>query len=296
MSFNTDGSAATDCTDGFTAGASVCPADLPCAYVHGNGGSCSNAAKTCGKDSDCPDGTCVLGGNSAAGVISCAGGLEGVDLLYTQNSRDGTDPPQCDPNDPDWTPTTGSTPGLCGDSPVLTLSGTGDAGSASLVNTTAIGQVVGSCDAAGPTFCTDTDSIDVRGTPSTLPLITGKADGEMFGINGTTAFCCTDNPPAGVFCDPGQCVWDDFPTYDDFVCSDDSQCQNTLCDCPAGLFSCELGLCAGPLTISGEPLPSCDQLSGESPSLSGGALAGAFTSLSNPTINDIVVTDVLVAK
>jgi hypothetical protein len=136
MSFNANGTAATDCTDGFTAGPSVCPADLPCAYVHGNGGSCSTTLQTCAQNSDCPEGeTCVRGGNSAAGIISCTSGLQGVDVLFTQDSRGASDPAQCDPANPCaednpcvppecdcWKPTTGSVPDLCGDPPVLQLS------------------------------------------------------------------------------------------------------------------------------------------------------------------------------
>jgi hypothetical protein len=203
MAFNADGSAATDCTEGFTAGASVCPANLPCAFVHGNGGTCSVRAKICGQNSDCPSGeTCVLGGNSASGVISCVSGLEGVDSLFTQDSRGATDPAQCDPNNPCaddnpcvppdcdcWKPTTGSVPGLCGDPPVLALSGTGPAGSVSIVNTTAIGQVVGACGANPATFCTPADPIDVRGTPTTLPFISGTASAAMYGINPCVRSC-----------------------------------------------------------------------------------------------------------
>jgi hypothetical protein len=283
MSFNADGSAAINCTDVYTEGASVCPAELPCAYVHGNGGSCSTTAQTCGQNSDCPNGeTCVLGGNSAAGIISCVSGLEGVDLLYTQDSRGATDPPECDPNDPDWTAQTGGIPGLCGDPPVLTLSGTGPAGSASIVNTTAIGQVVGSCEDNQP-FCVDTDPIEDRGNPTTLPLITGTASSEMFGINGSEGVC-TD----------GQCVVNGFPDFTD--CSTDIDCSDTLCNCPEGYFSCDQVLCSGPISISGDPLGSCDQLTGATPNVSGAGLVGAFTSLSNPTINDIVVTDLLKAQ
>jgi hypothetical protein len=299
MSFKADGTAATDCTEGFTAGASVCPADLPCTYVHGNGGSCSNAAKTCLEDTDCPGGTCVKGGNSAAGIISCVSGLQGVDLLYTQDSRGATDPAQCDVNNvcaddnpcvpPDcncWKPTTGSVPGLCGDPPELILSGTGPAGSASIVNTTSIGQLVGSCSdptKVPPTFCTDDDPIDIRGTPNTLPLVTGTASAEMFGINGTETSCTG-----------GECVYQGIP--DGTPCSQDADCGDTLCNCPPGAASCDRIQCSGPITLPGQPLGSCNQLAGASPNVSGFGLVGAFTSLSNPTTGDIVVTDLLMGE
>jgi hypothetical protein len=285
MQFNADGSGATDCTDGFTAGASLCPVNLPCAFVHGNGGSCSNAAKTCGQDSNCPGGTCVLGGNSASGIFSCVAGLQGVDLSYTQDSRGTTDPPRCSPNDPDWTATTGSEAGLCGDPPVLTLSGTGPAGSASILNTTAIGQVVSGCDANPVTFCTDADPIEVRGTPTTLPLVTGTTSAEMFNINATETSCRSSDH---------QCVVGG--VADGTPCSGDADCGDTLCNCPAGYYSCDRALCSGPLTLPGQPLASCDQLTGASPNVTGLGLASAFTSLSTPTINDIVVTDLLKAQ
>jgi hypothetical protein len=58
--FEVDGiTLSTDCTDDYTAGASVCPADKPCAFVHGRG-------------------------NAASGVIGCQG-LDAVDVTYVQD-------------------------------------------------------------------------------------------------------------------------------------------------------------------------------------------------------------------
>jgi hypothetical protein len=50
----------TECTDGFTAGASVCPADKPCAFLYGPG-------------------------NAASGVVGCEG-YSPVNVLWTQDS------------------------------------------------------------------------------------------------------------------------------------------------------------------------------------------------------------------
>ena len=62
--FNLDGRVATDCTDGYTDGASACPEDKPCAFVHGEG-------------------------NSGAGFVGCDG-LAGIDVSITQDDLAGT--------------------------------------------------------------------------------------------------------------------------------------------------------------------------------------------------------------
>jgi len=62
--FNRDGSVATDCTDGYTAGGGLCPSDKPCTFVHGDG-------------------------NAGTGVVGC-NGLAGVDIAITQDNLTGT--------------------------------------------------------------------------------------------------------------------------------------------------------------------------------------------------------------
>ena len=141
---------------------------------------------------------------------------------------------------------------------MVTLSGTGGPGSAVVLNTTAIGSVVGSCNTAGPTFCTDADPYSARGMPAWLPSVTGAAHGEMFNINQTNG--------------------------------------DTLCACPPGLTSCDISQCTGPITINGSPMSSCNQLTGVNPSASGLGLAGAFAVLSQPTIDDVLVTTLMEAQ
>ncbi len=246
--FKADGSAAVDCTPGFTAGDGVCTGgEPPCTFVHGEGAAGS-------------------GGNSASGEIDCNAGLQGVDLLFTQDSTPAAglpEPTKCDPNSQDFVP--GSTFPDCGKPPVIALSGTGPAGSSVLLNTTAIGQAIGPCSSQGATYCTDTDPFSARGTPATLPSVTDIAAGEMFNINSTAG--------------------------------------DTLCNCPAGLNSCDISQCItdathpnGAISVTGSPLPSCSQLTASPPNVTGLGLAGSFTSLSNATIGDIVVTNLLQAE
>jgi len=254
--------------------------NLPCAFVHGLGGTCSvTTTQTCRQDSNCPSGeTCVRGGNMSSGVISCVSGLAtGTNMLMTEDSRraDGQeDPPECDFTNSD-TYVVGSTFPDCGSIPVLTLSDQSPApiGAALVINSTAIGQFVGSC-AHNPNapagWCTDQEAYNTRGTPNTLPAVTGTASAEMFNIflGGATtdqAVCaCADIPPS-------------------YSCP-------VVTPCAAG-STC----CSGPLSLLGHPLPSCSQLSQSPPNISGAGLAGAFTALANPTIGDEVITDLLQA-
>lgn len=60
--FDIDGvTQSADCSDGFTAGPSVCPADKPCSFLHGPA-------------------------NSGSGVVGCTTGLDNVDVMFTQDS------------------------------------------------------------------------------------------------------------------------------------------------------------------------------------------------------------------
>ncbi|GIW43532.1 MAG: hypothetical protein KatS3mg077_0814 [Candidatus Binatia bacterium] len=119
-------------------------------------------------------------GNSASGVIGCEG-LSPGQLQWKQNAG-GVPPP------PPPTPPPGSGP------PEITLFGEGPPGSAVFLTTTRIGTASGACPVnpvPTPTpggtpgvfpygndglFCTDDDPEAARGTPNTLPLITGRVE------------------------------------------------------------------------------------------------------------------------
>ncbi len=210
------------------------------------------------------EGTPGSGGNAGSGVISCVAGLPGVNLLFTQDSAvaGGTDPPQCDYSGLEFIPGLGAP--VCGQAPQITTGGAGPAGSAVLLNTVTIGHTLGACSAQAPTYCTDADPFSERGVPATVSTVTGTAAAAMFNIN--------NNP------------------------------GDTLCNCPPGLSSCDISQCvvtqsnpAGALTVTGQPLASCASLQASPPNVTGLGLAGAFASLSNETVGDIVVTSLLLA-
>ena len=239
--FEADGvTSALDCTDQYTAGASVCTSAQkpPCAYVNGPG-------------------------NSGSGVIGCSG-LTGVNLLFSEDSTgsvvdrapNSNDPAICDPLDATFNPPNPPYP-VCGAPPVITLSGSGGAGSAIVINTTAIGQWPGTnCSGAPANFCTDAAPIAERGLPQTLPTVTGQAAG--------------------------------------FITNAEQADGQTMCNCNGGLVACAPVDCAGgspqsgPIAINGSTV-SCSQVA--SGSLSGLGLAGTFTQLSSATLGDIVVTN-----
>jgi hypothetical protein len=231
---------ALDCSDQYTAGNSVCTSagKPPCAFVNGPG-------------------------NAASGVIGCSG-LTGVNLVFSQDSKgsaaplplSGNDPSICDPLGADFNPPVPPYP-VCGAPPVITLSGSGGPGSAVVINTTAIGQYVGGdCSAAPANFCTDAAPISDRGTPQTLPTVSGQAAGFITNANQTDG--------------------------------------DTLCNCNGGAIACAPVDCAGgspqagPIAINGSTV-SCSQVA--SGSLSGLGLAGTFTQLSSANTGDIVVTN-----
>jgi hypothetical protein len=119
-------------------------------------------------------------GNSASGIIGCEG-LSGVNMRWVQDAGGQPAPPPP-------TPPFGSGP------PVITFYGDGPPGSALLLTTTRIGTAQGQCPASpvptptpggtpapfpyGPDglFCTDDDPEEARGTPNTIPLLTGTAE------------------------------------------------------------------------------------------------------------------------
>ena len=250
----------------------ACDGKNPCTFVHGQGGTCSvTTTKTCLQDSNCPGGeTCVPGGNSGSGVISCVPGLKGTNMLMREDCRPANgqeDPPQCDFTNAD-TYVQGSTFPGCEQPPVITLSdqNPAPAGAALVMNSTAIGQFAGPCldnPNRPANFCTDLEDYSTRGLPFTLPLVTGTACGEICNIfMGETTDLC-------------------------------------LCNCSDGSWACPQSLCTGPICVQGAPLPSDSNVcsSVAAPSVSGLGLAGAFTSCANPTtIGEIVVTNLLQAR
>ncbi len=155
--FDEDGmTLSTNCSDKFTAGASLCSGKKPCTFVNGPG-------------------------NSAGGLVGCDG-LEGVNLSFTQLSTLSLQPPAPP------TPRPGSGP------PIITLSGSGGPGSAITLNASAIGTTTAAhvpgkvCQGVAPCaatsdfgadclFCTDDDPQTSRGAATTLPQVTGMATG-----------------------------------------------------------------------------------------------------------------------
>ena len=215
--FDADGSISTDCSAGFTAGDSVCAGNKPCAFVHGPG-------------------------NSSSGVIGCGPeGLTGINLTFTQDA--GLSPL---PYPPPATPPPGSS------DPVIVLSGTGPPGSGIVLNSSAIGTATGLCESAavkavsGPDqkYCTDDDPQSSRGTPQTLPQLTGSATALINNTNQSTQPAPNNKK-------------------------------------------------IGPFGYTGTPY-DCAKVGAALPSLEGGAVAGAFTSLNQPTTGDIVVRNVFV--
>src|SRR5262249_3133631 len=106
-------------------------------------------------------------GNSGTGIIGCGpSGLAGIDTLDTPDR-----PTMC-------------ASGVCPAVPLLTFSGSGPRGSAFVLDSTAVGTMLGSC-ASAPTFCTEADPQSARGSITTVPLTTGKSQCEIFNANGT---------------------------------------------------------------------------------------------------------------
>ncbi len=229
---------------------------------------CANAAMvSCAANTDCEgDALCSAAdllpctlvhgaGNSATGLAGCsASGLPAVDVNESQDAGGCGNPPTCTTRTPN--------------PPVITLATMGPPGSAIVLNTTAIGTAVGPCTGADPSvygpdgvICTDDDPQASRGTPQTIFLTTGQACAAVTNVN-------FSEPPANI---SGICQGSPGA-----VCSVDADCAT-------------LGPCV-PICATGAPF-SCSALSsGDFP---GGALAGSFVSLGQPTIGDVVVTQQL---
>jgi hypothetical protein len=299
----------SDCIAPATCVMHACDGKNPCTYVHGLGGTCSTTTtQTCGPKAPCPQGeTCVQGGILSSGTISCAPGLSGTSMLMTENSRraDGEeDPPKCDYTNID-TFVEGSTFPDCASYPEITLSDENPApvGAAQVLNSSAIYSYTGTCDPDDPNrpanFCTDEEAYDTRGTVVTLPGVTGTACGEMdniFVAEGLSAF--THDGRSVCSCSDKKCS-----NNSSLSCTADSDCPGptgTYCKWSFSCLAppCDEGTvcCTGPLCTQGNPLPSCAQLTGSSPSVAGLGLAGAFTAPAQATISDIVVTDLLIGE
>jgi hypothetical protein len=137
---------------------------------------------------ECPiDKPCAFvhgAGNSATGILGCGdAGLPGADISLMQDS--------------------GGEAHMAG-SVIVTFSSIDGPlrGSAVVINSMAIGVVVGSCAAAGAAFCTDDEPIDTRGTPQTLPLTTGTATCKVTNANGQVGI---DIGPRSLRGSPANC-------------------------------------------------------------------------------------------
>jgi hypothetical protein len=151
--FEPDGHTLSDnCTPGFSDGDSVCAGKSPCAFVHGDG-------------------------NTASGVIGCAGGLDGTDLVYEQDS--GGSSGAC------------AAPNTC--PATVVLSGHGGPGSARVAQTLGITAALGGCTGSDPgtygpdgVLCTDDDpSGGIISVAGTLPAVTGTATAVVHNANGS---------------------------------------------------------------------------------------------------------------
>lgn len=163
---NDQGAQATNCTPGFT-GAQSCPANLPCAFVHG------------------PD-------NAGQGWLGCQG-LSPINVTMSQDSNGSADPGEC------LTPGVGAP--ICADYPLITLDGiSAIQGSQLLATHMAVGVRTGSCGG----FCTNADPLSQRGTVNPFVLTTGTSssliadhdgiDGENLGpysATGAPVSCST---------------------------------------------------------------------------------------------------------
>jgi hypothetical protein len=287
----------------------ACDGKNPCTYVHGLGGTCSvTTTQTCGPQSPCPSGeTCVQNGVLSTGTISCVTGLSGTNMLMMEDSRraDGQeDPPACDYTSDTFV--SGSTFPECASYPVITISDQNPApvGAAQVLNSTAIGIYTGSCDPDDPNrpdnFCTDQEAYATRGSPNTLPGVTGSACSEIYNIFlavGLQSY--TVDGRAVCSCSDKKCS-----NNSSLSCTADSDCSGPTGTYCSWSYSCYIPsactgnevCCTGPLCVQGSPLPSCSQLTGPSPSVSGLGIAGAFTSPAGATVGDEAITDLLQAQ
>jgi len=178
---------------------------LACACVRGI------AAKSCGgilfepdgsPATDCTfDDTCAAlalppctyvngPGNAAAGVVGCGTSFGPINVMTTQDAGGVILPPPPTP-----------TPIMA--APIVTLSGSGGAGSAIAINSIRLGQAVGLCNGTDPTiygpdgvFCTDDDPESMRGPVSTVVTVTGTATAKLFN-NGIPGYNMPPDPTPG---------------------------------------------------------------------------------------------------
>lgn len=167
------------------------------------------AAKTCGGTFLEPDGTpsrdctfddtrCAGGnpctfvhgaGNAGDGVVDCQGHvLEGVDVTSTEDSGGSNAP---------------------AGAAMIARTGTGDAGSASLLQSLALADGIDFCSIVDPAqfgpdghFCTDDDPPSARGMVMTAPFVTGNATAQIFNADGADG---DDIGPFSVRGSPFQC-------------------------------------------------------------------------------------------
>ena len=110
----------------------------------------------------------VFGPGNVGALFAGCNSLDGANLTVTQNSG-GTG---------------------AGGPPVVTLSGSGPAGSAVLQTALSLGFVIGSCSGSGPDygadgeFCTNDDSQASKGTVQPATLVTASATATINGANG----------------------------------------------------------------------------------------------------------------
>jgi len=241
-----------------------CPAGQVCNFTLGVG-RCS-----CNADADCP---------GAGALCACPAPVLGQPYCVATPVPPGPGTP---------TPTPASGVGRClqncitnGDCPLTQTCAGGGPGSAILISTSAIGTVSspgGACTKAGTNcfgtgfgtdckFCTADDPQSSRGTPQTLPAVTGIAAGKVFNHLHISA-----TPPGGQ------------PT---------AQPGNPTPTPPVGVV-----LDLGPFATFGGTFP-CSQIlptPPTPPSLSGSGVAGAFTTLNQPPIGDTVILNSQFAK
>ncbi len=236
-------------------------------------GHCANAPSVaCAQNTDCEaDAVCMNtsglpctfvhgGGNSATGFAGCGSdGLPAVNANFTQDAGGCGDPPLCTMRTPQ--------------PPVVTLTTMGPPGSAIVLNTTATGQIGGSCTGGDPTvygpdgiLCTDDDPQASRGIPQTALLTTGQACAAV-----TNADFSTTEISHVCQMIPG------------FYCLTDADCVG-------------FGPCV-PICATGAPFSCSDLASGNS---AGAGLVGAFVALSafgqSSLFGDIVETQQLFAR
>jgi len=161
--FEANGAPARDCTDGYTNGESICAGHAPCTAVYGPG-------------------------NTSAGWMSCGAEVP-ADVSVVQ--------------EPCWIgPFAASASGdlgvgACNDFPTWEISGASQPGSMLLYRHTAIGSVVGSCNA----YCTDADPYNLRGTPTFDILTTSSSSvhigswiGDHYELYGSRGSCAAAAP------------------------------------------------------------------------------------------------------